>query len=221
MKDSTTKEKVLKKIRNALISRSENPFPYIDYESPIYNSSSESLDIVFAKEFTQVGGKFVFCESEKEFLDNLKLLFSQHNLDKVFCFEKNIATLLSKSKIPFTSSEEDFLTLHVGITYCEYLIARLGSVMVSSKQLSGRRLNVYPEIHIVLAYTSQLVPDLKHALRNIKKKYSSNFPSLVSVITGPSRTADIEKTLVMGAHGPKELYVFLVDDTQDLFKSYE
>ena len=48
----------------------------------------------------------------------------------------------------------------------------------------------------------------------MKKKYPDNYPSMISLITGPSRTADIEKTLVMGAHGPKELYVFLIEDNE-------
>jgi len=87
--------------------------------------------------------------------------------------------------------------------------------MVSSRQASGRRLNVYPPAHIVLAYVSQLVPDIKHALANIKTKYADKLPSMISLITGPSRTADIEKTLVMGAHGPKDLYLFLVDDIHE------
>jgi L-lactate dehydrogenase complex protein LldG len=63
----------------------------------------------------------------------------------------------------------------------------------------------------VLAYTSQLVPDLKDAFKLIKEKYGQQIPSMISTITGPSRTADIEKTLVLGAHGPKELFVFLLD----------
>jgi L-lactate dehydrogenase complex protein LldG len=66
---------------------------------------------------------------------------------------------------------------------------------------------------LVIAFSSQLVPDLKQALGDIKLKYSTRIPSLISVITGPSRTADIEKTLVMGAHGPCELFVFLVEDS--------
>jgi L-lactate dehydrogenase complex protein LldG len=64
----------------------------------------------------------------------------------------------------------------------------------------------------VIANTSQIVPDIKDALTGMKERYGKNLPSLVSVITGPSRTADIEKTLVMGAHGPKELYLFLIDN---------
>jgi L-lactate dehydrogenase complex protein LldG len=89
----------------------------------------------------------------------------------------------------------------------------LGSIMVSTAQASGRRLIVYPDVHIVVAYTSQLLPDLPEALNAITEKYGKDLPSLISVISGPSRTADIEKTLVMGAHGPRELYLFLIEDT--------
>ena len=112
----------------------------------------------------------------------------------------------------YSSDESQFNNLRVGITGCEYLVARLGSIVVSSGQMSGRKLNVYPEIHIVIAYRSQLVPDIKHAMKALKQKYESNLPSMISFITGPSRTADIEKTLVMGAHGPKDLYLFFIDN---------
>ena len=71
---------------------------------------------------------------------------------------------------------------------------------------------VYPETHLVVAKASQVVAELKDALVGIKMKYQDNFPSQITTITGPSRTADIEKTLVMGAHGPKNLYVFMIDD---------
>jgi L-lactate dehydrogenase complex protein LldG len=81
--------------------------------------------------------------------------------------------------------------------------------MVSSK--TSRRLNVYPEIHVVIAYANQLVDDLKDAFVAVQNKYSCKLPSMLSVITGPSRTADIEKTLVMGAHGPRELFLILVE----------
>ena len=84
--------------------------------------------------------------------------------------------------------------------------------MVSTGQMAGRQIFIYPEIHIVLAYASQLVTDIKDALVNLRKKYDHRMPSMVTLITGPSRTADIEKTLVMGAHGPRELYVFLLED---------
>ena len=98
------------------------------------------------------------------------------------------------------------------ITSCEFLVARTGSIVISSRQTSGRRLAVFPSTHIVVAYTSQLVRDVKDALEGIKNKYGDQLPSMITTITGPSRTADIEKTLILGAHGTKEVYVFLVDD---------
>ncbi len=212
MEESTSREKVLKKIRNALIYKTDNPFPNVDFEKPLYKDSEETYDITFAQEFTKVGGKFIFCEDEEEFIQSLKLLIKENNWANVFCSDNKLIDLLNSESIEYSSSEKDFLKLKVGITLCELLISRLGSVMVSSKYASGRRLNVFPEVHIVLAYASQLVPDLQDAFEKIREKYPSGIPSMISVINGPSRTADIEKTLVMGAHGPKDLYVFLIDD---------
>jgi len=212
MEETTSREKVLKKLRDALISRSESPFPSLDLTSSVYKEIEDTLDITFAMEFSKVSGKFIYCENEKELQENLISLIGENKWKQVFCTEPEIKETLANTGIPFISLESEFTQMDVGITYCEYLIARLGSIMVSSRQTSGRRLNVYPENHIVIARSSQIVPDLKDALNNIKEKYKDNFPSMISVITGPSRTADIEKTLVMGAHGPRELYVFLIDE---------
>jgi len=212
MKESTAREKVLKNVRNALINKLENPYPDIDFDKSVYSDKNEPLDITFAEEFTNVAGKFVFCENEKDFKSQLKLLFEEKKWKSVFCLDNTISDLLSENDIVFESSDDKFINMEAGITRCEYLVARLGSIMISSKTMSGRRLNFYPETHIVLAYTSQLVPDIKHALKAVKLKYEQKFPSMITFISGPSRTADIEKTLVMGAHGPKDVYVFLVDD---------
>ena len=82
---------------------------------------------------------------------------------------------------------------------------------MSAAQQSGRTVSVYAPIHICIAYTNQLVYDVKDALQILKEKYAGNIPSLITFATGPSRTADIEKTLVTGVHGPKEVYCFLVE----------
>jgi L-lactate dehydrogenase complex protein LldG len=212
MQESTSREKVLKKVRNALMSKSENPYPSLDLETSVYQPIEDSLDITFAQEFSKVSGQFIYCENEADLKNNLITLIAENNWKNIFCAEPGIKNILDETGIPFCSSEDDFLKMDAGITYCEYLIARLGSIMVSSRQTSGRRLNIYPESHIVIAYSSQIVPDIKDALKKMQEKYPNQLPSLISVITGPSRTADIEKTLVMGAHGPKQLYLFLIDE---------
>lgn len=213
MEESTTKEKVLKRIRNALISRTEIPFPGVDAELPVYLLTEESLDVIFAKEFTRVGGMYVYCENEKELVSSLSVILEDFPEQELFCQEKTIGEYLVKAGIPFCSSLEDLPGSKIGITGCETMIARLGSILVSSAQTGGRRISIYPEAHIVIGFSSQLVPDLQQAMLYIRRKYEPDYPSLLSFITGPSRTADIEKTLVMGAHGPKNLYLFFVDHT--------
>src|SRR5690606_19415333 len=99
-----------------------------------------------------------------------------------------------------------------GITSCEALIARNGSVLISNANMRGRVLSIYPPIHIVLAKASKIVMDIKHGLSMIKEKYGSQIPSMISVITGPARTTSIENKLIVGAHSPKSLYVFLIED---------
>ncbi len=211
MEEITSREKVLKKIRGALLAKNENPYPSLDSESSIYQDFTETMDITFAREFSRVSGKFIYCESEADLRSNLLSLMSEKQWEDIYCIDQEIISMLEPSDIKIQSDAEEFNNMRPGITQCEFLIARFGSIMVSSKQASGRRMNVFPESHIVVARTHQIVPEIKDAIIGIQKKYEGKLPSMMSLITGPSRTADIEKTLVMGAHGPKELYLFLLD----------
>jgi L-lactate dehydrogenase complex protein LldG len=211
MEETTSREKVLKNIRNALMSKKENPFQDIEFETSVYTKMEDALDLTFATEFIKTAGKFVYCESRKDFLHKLKMLMNENFWGTVFCKDQEIQSMLAKGEISYQFEEKYFSDLKVGITACEYLVARLGSIVISSKNDSGRKMHFFPEIHIVMAYTSQLVPDIKDAILGLQKSHGESYPSMVTFITGPSRTADIEKTLVMGAHGPKELYVFLLE----------
>lgn len=212
IRESTTREKVLKNIRHALIEPAVNPFQGVDKTSSVYQPLAEDPDINFAAEFTKVGGKFIFCESPEDMVIKVVSLFDGKLWEQAWANEPALIGLLNQAGIKVNKPGIDDRDMKVALTTCEFLISRLGSIMVSSAQISGRKMNVYPEIHVVIAFTSQIVPNLGDALIKIRNKYNGKLPSMVSVITGPSRTADIEKTLVMGAHGPKELYLFMADD---------
>lgn len=99
----------------------------------------------------------------------------------------------------------------IGLTECDALIAQTGSVLITNPSAGGRALSVLPPHHVVLARRNQLVSGLPEAFQLIKEKYGSNYPSMISFITGPSRTGDIERILVLGAHGPKKLTLFLLE----------
>jgi L-lactate dehydrogenase complex protein LldG len=111
----------------------------------------------------------------------------------------------------FTDQPYDSLALEtcdVGITECDALIAQTGSVLITNRSAGGRAASVLPPHHVVLARRDQLLPDLPAAFDLLKRKYQPDYPSFISLITGPSRTGDIERILVLGAHGPKKLTVF-------------
>ena len=97
-----------------------------------------------------------------------------------------------------------------GITGCDALIAQTGSVLVTTRSAGGRALSVLPPHHVVLARREQLVPDLPAAFELLREKHGDDLPSMISFVTGPSRTGDIERILVLGAHGPKKLTIFCV-----------
>lgn len=94
-----------------------------------------------------------------------------------------------------------------GLTECDALVAQTGSVVLTSASAGGRAVSILPPHHVVLARREQLVGDLPTALQMLQEKYAPNYPSMISFVTGPSRTGDIERILVLGAHGPKKLTI--------------
>ena len=212
----SSRENILKRIKKALAAH-KTPLQEPDFSSPVFAMPAEAdLTVVFAESFVKTKGEFVFCENEKEFLKSITLLTHKRGLKNIFVWEEQLAKLMVKAKVPIVTGNTNFEDAEVGITTCECLIARTGSLIVSSATNAGRRLGIYPPIHIVVAYTSQVKEDIKDGLAFVKNKYKdTGMPSMIGLVTGPSRTSDIEKTLVMGAHGPKELILFLIDDTSN------
>lgn len=210
MHASSAKENILKKIRQALATPVPVPFPQSEGNSSVFQPLQKEIEVEFAENFTGLLGKFLFCANEKELAVQLQALSTAKQLTSIYCTEDKIKqTLLANGFDSFTAS--NLSLCHASITGCELLIARTGSILMSSAEQSGRTASVYAPVHICIAYTSQLVYDIEEGLQQLKEKYANNLPSLITLATGPSRTADIEKTLVVGVHGPKEVYVFLVD----------
>jgi L-lactate dehydrogenase complex protein LldG len=155
-------------------------------------------------------GKFIYCINQQEFAFQLSSLVKKQDWEKVYCVEDKLIAPVA-GQLAERLVKTDLANCNVAITGCETLVARTGTIVLSSAQTSGRSTSVYAPIHICIAYTSQLVYDLKDALQAARNKYGNNLPSLLTFATGPSRTADIEKTLVVGVHGPKEVYLFLIE----------
>jgi L-lactate dehydrogenase complex protein LldG len=205
---TTAKENILKRIREALSNPVPLPFPNSEGNSDVFVNSNEDPQVLFAQEFTKLQGKFSFCANEEDLQEQLAKLIAEKNWTKIYAVENKWNTILQNISI---ESYTDLPSCEVSITSCENLVARTGTMVLGAAQANGRTASVYAPIHVCVAYTSQVVYDVKDALTALKEKYGEAFPSFVTFASGPSRTADIEKTLVTGVHGPKEVYCFLVE----------
>lgn len=210
---TTSKEKILKKVRQALMFKSKARYSNIDLESNIYTQppANEPILETFARNFTELKGQFVYCDNKFDFIDKLLTLQERKKIKGLVCWEDPLQTQLKDSGIAFHRQKDGLEKMQASLTSCEALIARTGTVLISSAK-NSRTLTIYPPVHIVVAYTSQVVMEIKDSFQMLRNRYGRNMPSMLSYISGPSRTSDIERTLVIGAHGPKELFVFLIDD---------
>jgi len=214
-KTSQAREQILGKIRKALSAdRLSIPFPEAEKWNPqeAFESSTLSPDELFAEHFIALGGKYVYCQNELELLENITALYESRDWSKLFCSYENLLKTCEEHKLGFVKPADNTdESADACITDCEALIARTGSFLISSRQHLGRVSPVFYPVHIVIAYKSDLVDDVEDAFEKIKEKYKNVLPSMMSIQTGPSRTADIEKTLVTGVHGPKEVFCFYVN----------
>lgn len=100
----------------------------------------------------------------------------------------------------------------LSISAADYLIAQTGTIVFLHQRQTSKLVTLLPPSVVVVVPASNLVADLEHLHQQLEKAKSAPDDITVSYFTGPSRTADIEKTLVLGVHGPKELYVLVVKD---------
>ncbi len=200
---NSSKENILKRIRKALSTPVPLPFPESEGDADLFPPPADEPAVLFAEAFTRLQGRFAYCASEAEMEEQLRQLLENKGWTRVFCNE-----------LPWSvryGNTTDLEHCHASVTGCELLVARTGTIVLSAAQQGGRTASVYAPVHICIAYTRQLVYDVKDALLELKTRYGTHLPSFISFASGPSRTADIEKTLVTGVHGPNVVFVFLVE----------
>ena len=213
--DATFKEQMLARVRNALIERQEALFKDIDQrtETWIPIKEEDGTAITFVQNFKEQGGVFIYLESEAEFVECIKQLAPENGWEPLWCTSPDMQRLLEKYNIPYTESKERELKQKlVSLTGCECLVAQTGSIILSDAMTRTREAYALPDILLVYATTEQIVPGMRTAFQTVKRKYAKSKPSQLTVITGPSRSTDIEQTLVIGASGIRQVAVFLVDE---------
>lgn len=205
MGNNNSRDLILRRLREA-------PKPSWDFDSELLNddwngfNKPDSLLDTFLTQLEFVKGKGFVVDNKEEFCEKVKELSVIHCWSNIFNSYQYLDICLTNKGITLLTKKPKKGSDWVAITACESLIALTGSVMVSAKSGPGRKIHASPAIHIVYAGVSQLVPFINDGFKNVNSKHDTSW---IGLITGPSRTADIEKTLVLGAHGPKELIVFI------------
>lgn len=215
--NTTAKEKILKKVRQALISKSKVLYSNIDLDSNVYSLplTHEPILETFAKNFTLINGQFIYCDNHFDFLDKFITLTERKKYKSLYCWEESIQEKFKESGIQFIPNKKNLITAQVGVTSCEAIVARTGSILLSSTR-NGRSLSFVPHTHIVVAYTSQVVMEIKDAMQIVKNRYGRNMPSMLSIISGPSCSTSIENIKINGGQGPNELFLFLIDNKTEI-----
>lgn len=207
MKETTPREKMLKKIRAALIYKSPEPVLNSDKKQI---EEAEGDDVKFAKNFSENGGKFVFCESLYHISDDIEALVLDNEWKNVFCNDKDIAALLT-DKIPLVSASEIISSKEpqAAILLCDLLIADSGSVIISSNHRLGVPFTQLPDMLIVVAGVEQVVPNWKMAVKELSEIYSGKSCfGTINVMNGKKNRLSGGKEII-----GKDIILFLVEKT--------
>lgn len=161
----------------------------------------------FSEELTALGGK-VYRVSQAELNNRLVDFLKERNIEAVLMWDqvKGVDEVhLTEAGLRAVRSVDP--SLKAGITGVASAIAETGTLVVPSGKGQMLSASLLPEIHIAIVQSSQIVLSLEEGLRCDEVRAAAS----VALVSGPSRTADIEMTLTIGVHGPGELHVFLVD----------
>lgn len=182
---------------------------------PVGETLEKQIEL-FRQNAENIKAEFRICVGLNEAIHFVKKLAANDDWKRIGLHRGELADAvaqqldLEKVRTDNGYAVNDLENCDAGLTECEALIAQTGSVLVSASSAGGRALSVLPPHHVVLARRNQMVSDLTAALQRIQEKFKNKFPSFLSLITGPSRTGDIERILVLGAHGPKKLTILLL-----------
>ncbi len=213
---------MLGRIREALrepapLPAEHNPHEFREW-LPSAGDSQEERIALFARLSEMLRTEFVECSDERAAAAHVAQLatdqawkrISRHPGALCDAVAAHLPPALSLMSTDAGYAKDDLENCDAGLSECECLVAQTGSVCVTALSSGGRALSVLPPHHFVVARRSQLVADLTAAFDLLARKYAGKYPSFMTFITGPSRTGDIERILVLGAHGPRKLTVLLL-----------
>ena len=225
------RETFLQRVRQAVAheSRPGASSPLPERGTLGYQGAGPDAVAKFRDEFTAAGGHFHLVRDVAAAHQQIDEILHAHAARKILvghgsvleplelprwlserAFDVKVVDALSTSEC-----REVFFAADVGISGVDYLIAETGTVVLTTRPQDSRSLSLLPPVHIAVAERRQILADLFDLYAELDKNGDSvnppALPSCITLITGPSKTGDIELRLVTGVHGPGEIHVLLIE----------
>ncbi|MBL6603588.1 MAG: LUD domain-containing protein [Bacteroidetes bacterium] len=171
-------------------------------------SNESSLDLIFAKNFTDSGGRFIYLDhqnSTKEIFEKI-ILENNWKIDNVCSLDSSISKNLDIRLIRNIDNEK----VKALVTGCEFLLSNSGRILICNKQIKNNRIDNLPPVVIILARMDQFVSDLSEGMSKLKNKYKTNYPSNITTIVVKNKLN--EDSFLAYGNSAKDIYLILSDD---------
>jgi len=175
-------------------------------ESSLPNIGSN--DLVFAKNFTDSGGRFIFIDEINSTKEVFEKIFEENQWDaeNVCSLNPNVAKNLEIRSIRKVDNEN----VKALVTECEFLISNTGRILICNKQIKSNKIEDLPSVLIVLAKSNQFVSDVSEGMTMLKNKYKGNFPTNITTLNVKNKLN--EDNFLTYGNSAKDIYLILSDD---------
>ena len=232
MSNDQSKSVILSAVRLALKTHAHVVDPGRPFSLPVARIvGHQTLVERFSEEIGKLGSKCYVAHSNEDANKYIVEFVKTHGLSRVaisnspLLSDIGLATMLENtgtkpSLVDYSgckdaqelgarkrSIRETLLQTELGITGASYAIADTGTLVIGGNDETNRLTSLMPTVHLAVVRSDQFMPDLPSVMEQLSR---SKLNQAITLITGPSRTADIELTLTIGVHGPKELHVVVV-----------
>ena len=176
-------------------------------ESHVNDETSEEL--IFAKKFTEAGGKFIYIDKGDSVIDTFTKIKEENQWDKnnVKCLTPALSKNLGIKKTNDIAENDDLKAL---VIECEYLLSNTGRILISSNQIKNNKIDSLPDILIVIATSNQFVGDVSEGMTKLKSKYSKKFPMNITTINVKNKF--IEDDFLSYGKNAKDIYLIISDE---------
>ena len=205
MKKDSSRTTVLARIESALSVDALSSNQELPTDRKKYNFSKDD----FVKNAKKSLATLDTCNNYEEIPNLVEKFCKKHKLKKNIAVSKSVKNNLDWSKLEFKTQEKWDDKLSLSVTSCRFAIAETGQIIVDN-ETQDAWLSLVAPIHIAIIEAKQVISSLDD-LAKIKEQ----IPSVLTLIHGPSRTGDIEQTIVLGAHGPKQVHIIFVENNKD------